>query len=117
LSKREQENKMTTTYTIKCTSRMSKGMELNGNVLSGDTFGAKEYIKAHWDGKWDASSKVWIVNPEKVFSTIKEQAWGFTKVLSISEAAPALATTTRTHGVNGWCNKCHSYCYGDCDAH
>jgi hypothetical protein len=20
------------------------------------------------------------------------------------------------HGVNGYCRKCHSYCYGDCDA-
>lgn len=23
---------------------------------------------------------------------------------------------TRVHGVDGWCDKCHSYCYGDCEA-
>ena len=24
--------------------------------------------------------------------------------------------TEPIHGVNGYCRKCHSYCYGDCDA-
>jgi len=105
------------TINIKCTSRMSKGMQLNGNALSGDTYGAKGYIKDHWDGKWDAGRKVWIVNPEKVISTIKEQAWGFTRVLQITDEP--ITITRRENGsaaTNGWCNKCHSYCWGDCDA-
>jgi hypothetical protein len=76
--------------------RTTKGMELNGNVLSGDTYGMRSYIKEHWDGKWDAANKAWIVNPEKVLSTIKEQAWGFTRILSISnETLPANVETTK----------------------
>ena len=32
----------------------------------------------------------------------------------IKRSAPA-ATEPVVHGF-GWCNKCHSYCYGDCEA-
>lgn len=88
---------------IKSTShRTTKGMELNGNVLSGDTFGMREYIKKHWDGKWDASTKTWIVNPELVKSTIAEQAWGFTRILSITDEAPAQAVATTTSKRDNW---------------
>lgn len=102
--------------TIKCTSRMSKGMELNGETLSGDTYAAREYIKEYWDGKWDSGRKVWVVNQEKVVSTIQEQKWGFVKNLSIVETTVTPTATAKTHGVNGWCNKCQSYCYGDCSS-
>ncbi len=100
---------------IKCTSKMSKGMELNGNVLSGDTYGVREYIKTYWAGKWDAARKVWIVDSELVVKTIQEQGWGFTKVLQIYDSAPESVVTT-TPSRNGWCNKCQSWCYGDCTA-
>lgn len=105
-----------TSYTINCKSRMSKGMELNEDILSGDTYNARQYIKEYWDGKWNGSSKTWTVNPEKVITTIQEQKWGFAKVLSIVEKVPARISIKKVHGVNGWCNKCHSYCYGDCEA-
>lgn len=95
----------------------TKGMTMSNNVLSGDTYGAKEYIKAHWDGKWDANGKCWIVDPQKVISSIQAQEWGFAKVLAISEFVPAApAEPKQVHGANGWCNKCHSWCYGDCEA-
>lgn len=88
---------------IKSTSpRTTKGMELNGNVLSGDTFGMREYIKKHWDGKWDASTKTWIVNHELVLSTIKEQAWGFTRILSITDETPAQAVATTSTKRDNW---------------
>ena len=33
----------------------------------------------------------------------------------IDTAQPAVAPSpARVHGVNGWCDKCRSYCYGDC---
>ena len=35
---------------------------INGNVLTGNTFPIKEFIKRKLDGKWDAAQKAWIVN-------------------------------------------------------
>ena len=35
---------------------------INGNVLTGNTFPIKEFIKRKLDGKWDSERKVWIVN-------------------------------------------------------
>jgi hypothetical protein len=39
---------------------------INGNVLTGNTFPIKEFIKRKLDGKWDAERKVWIVNEQTV---------------------------------------------------
>ncbi len=99
---------------IKSTNpRFTKGMTLNGNVLSGDTYNARENIKKFWDGKWDAARKVWIVNPQKVMDTLNSKYnWG----LAIGDDEPA-AHTTAKKSYDGWCDKCHSYCWGDCSAH
>jgi len=86
--------------TINCNSKMSNGMTLNGNILSGDTYKAREYIKSYWDGKWDANSKTWTVDGEKVISTITAQEFGFCKVLSLSnEPLPAPVVKTAQHSV------------------
>ena len=39
---------------------------INGNMLTGNTFPIKEFIKRKLDGKWDSERKVWIVNEEIV---------------------------------------------------
>ena len=39
---------------------------INGNVLTGNTFPIKEFIKRKLDGKWDATQKAWIVNEQTV---------------------------------------------------
>ena len=36
--------------------------KISGNVLTGNTFPIKEFIKRKLDGKWDATQKAWIVN-------------------------------------------------------
>ena len=36
--------------------------KISGNVLTGNTFPIKEFIKRKLDGKWDAAQKAWIVN-------------------------------------------------------
>lgn len=79
---------------IKSTNpRFSAGMTLNGNVLSGDTYHARDNIKKFWDGKWDAARKAWIVNPEKVMATINSQHnWG----LSIGTESDAVVTTSKS---------------------
>lgn len=96
--------------TINIKSKRSKGMQLNGNVLSGDTFPMKDYIKAYCGGKWNAEAKAWIVDTEKIMGMLNTPG----AQISIDET-PAENHTTRAN--NGWCNKCHSYCFGDCEAH
>lgn len=39
---------------------------LTGNLLTGDTFAIKDFIKKYLDGKWDGQHKGWIVDLEKV---------------------------------------------------
>jgi hypothetical protein len=48
----------------------SKGMELTGDLLTGDTFPARDYIKTYCDAKWDAERKGWIVNVEKLMALL-----------------------------------------------
>lgn len=41
-------------------------VELVGNLLTGDTFPAKDFIKKYLGGRWDAQRKGWIVDLEQV---------------------------------------------------
>jgi hypothetical protein len=41
-------------------------VELNGDLLTGDTFKCKDFIKKYLDGKWDGQRKGWVVDPQKV---------------------------------------------------
>ena len=96
--------------------KQTTGLTLNGNKLSGNTYPVKDYIKAHLGGKWDGNNKCWIVDVEKVNDLIEHGGY-----LSIDDSpAPVVkSTTTNLNGSahwNGWCNKCHSYCWGDCEA-
>ena len=52
------------------TSRKSKGMQLDGDLLTGDTYHMKDYIKNYLDGKWDKTEKGWRVNVEKTIKLL-----------------------------------------------
>lgn len=54
-------------------SRKAK-VTLAGNVLTGNTFAVKEYIKSYLGGKWDGNAKAWIVDVEKVNDLIEKKA-------------------------------------------
>lgn len=82
----------------------SKNIILTGDRMSGDTYPIKSIIKNNFDGIWDAATKSWIVNIEKV-----EQAIGSYLSLVI-ETAPTAAIIRR----ETLCPHCHTYCYGDC---
>lgn len=84
-------------------------LHLNGNEMSGDTFGCKSFIKDHLSGKWNPERKVWVVDVSLV------QKWIDKSVLHVIEGhvthdAPA------KHGDSGWCPICHDWTYGDCVA-
>jgi hypothetical protein len=58
------------------TPRKSTGMQLTGNLLTGDTFQVKDYIKSYLDGKWDAEAKGWRVDTQKTLALLdKPGTW------------------------------------------
>jgi hypothetical protein len=45
----------------------SKGwhnVEVDGNLITGDTFKCSDFIKKYLGGKWDAQAKGWRVDPQ-----------------------------------------------------
>jgi hypothetical protein len=79
---------------------------LNGNRLGGKTYEVKNYIKVFLGGKWNGTE--WIVDVEKV-NEIAARQGAYVQIVETTE-------TVETKSVfgHGWCNKCQSYCYGDC---
>lgn len=84
-----------------------QGIELNGNTLSGNTFAAKDYIKSYLGGKWNANSKTWTIDSDKVARLLNNTPY-------FAEDANPPARKTQVAGVGGWCPKCHDWTYGDC---
>lgn len=86
------------------------GLVLEGNKISGNTYPVKDYIKSYLGGKWNGDMKAWTVDVEKVNSMIAA-AGSYISVDKNEVAAPKVNRVD-----NGWCNKCQSWCYGDCQA-
>lgn len=97
---------------------------LDGNVVTGETYKAKEVIKGALGGRWEAERKVWIVDLAKVEKATKSS----TGLYDASEEQIAIFTATvkpqrsftsgtyiAADGVRV-CSKCHTVCYGDCTA-
>lgn len=70
--------------TINITNRKGNKLQLNGNLLTGDTFSMKDYIKTYMDGKWIADRKAWQVNVDKVNRLIEQS------ILRIDDAPVAV---------------------------
>lgn len=83
-------------------------VNLNGDVMTGDTFPVKGFIKDQLRGKWNGERKAWIVNTDEVKYWLGK---GAISEVEISE------TTNNTRAYNGLCPHCHTYCYGDCQSH
>lgn len=39
-------------------------VEINDNLITGDTFKVKDFIKRYLGGKWDSNAKGWRVDPK-----------------------------------------------------
>ena len=79
---------------------------LNGNRLGGKTYEVKNYIKVFLGGKWNGTE--WIVDVEKV-NEIAARQGAYVQIVETTETVE-----TKSDFGHGWCNKCQSYCYGDC---
>lgn len=95
--------------TINITTRKGNKMQLiNGNVLSGNTYPIKDYLRKYCGGRWDGANRVWIVDADTFNHLLYHSN-------SIGLRIDNNGTTTGANGANGLCAKCHSYCYGDCE--
>lgn len=43
---------------------------LNGNEITGKTYGAKEAIKHYFGAKWNAAKKCWVIQKEQHFAEL-----------------------------------------------
>jgi hypothetical protein len=80
-------------------------LTLDGDLLSGNMFAVKDFIKSKLNGQWDSARKLWIVDLEQVNYWIAQHA--------ITVHNDVTTPTTTKAAYNG-CPKCHTYCYGDC---
>jgi hypothetical protein len=58
----QEDNEMTT----KLITRKGDKMELDGNIIIGNTYKTRAYLKTFCDAKWDKERKGWIVDTEKL---------------------------------------------------
>jgi hypothetical protein len=102
------------------TTRKENKLQLDGNLITGDTYPVKDWLKTYCAGKWDKDRKGWIVDTEKLNMHIER---GNSIALRIDDSPEANDTPSRqrkatgTAASSGWCDLCHSYCWGDCQAH
>lgn len=86
----------------------SRKVQLDENLMTGDTYPVKQWIKTYLNGKWDAERKGWIVDLGQV------KTWTGTCIQI--DNTPATETIKISRNINGICPRCHTYCYGDCTA-
>ena len=103
-------------YTITSTSKATSGMTLSNGLLTGDTYNAREYIKKSFGGKWNKDAKGWTVNTQQVIDAIDDKVDGFCSMLKVVDFIPAKIEAKKSEYVSGYCNKCGTYCYGDCQS-
>ena len=71
------------------------------------------YVNKMWCG--GDSYKVKIEDDTCKDDTCKDDTIEETAPLTIEKEIEKISDAEETHGI-GWCNKCHSYCFGDCEA-
>jgi len=77
------------------TTRKSNKIYRNDNVLTGDTYPIKDYIKTFLGGKWDKESKGWIVDGAQLDRILAMSANAIG--LRIDDSAPQQPEQTDHH--------------------
>jgi hypothetical protein len=96
------------------TTRNGQKLQLTGNLVTGDTYPVKDWLKAYCAARWDKDSKGWLVDLDLLNKHLSRGNSIALRVDDSPAAKPRKATGTAA--TNGWCNLCHSYCWGDCQA-
>ncbi len=118
-------------------------MTTNTRVVNFDQAETADFSWTYWDGtsgktlrEKSSNREIYQMrytdNNESVTGETREKAMAFWRALESLKKAPAapvytagetarmerleLEMTEPVHGVNGYCRKCHSYCWGDCEA-
>ncbi len=96
--------------TIYLTTRKGNKLQLNGNRISGDTFPIKDALKQYCGAHdWNKADKSWAVDLDKL-----NHYMSLANSLGLHIDTDPQPKATRS--VYGLCPKCHTYCYGDCEA-
>lgn len=92
--------------------------------IGGDTYNNRDIIKSA-GGRWDATSKTWSVADSVWAGLLQQKPIALRRCMIVGgvsdlpvgsySAKPAADRPIRLRPV-GPCRKCHSYCYGDCEA-
>lgn len=97
--------------TINLVTRKEQKLQLNGNLVTGDTYPVKDFLKQYCGGKWDKASKGWTVDLEKFNDVISRS----NHIGLMVDDQPVAAKSTGTASSSGWCNRCKDWCWGDCE--
>jgi len=57
-----------TTYFTYSGRNEKKSLQLDGNLLTGDTYDVKNFIRQHCGGQWDKAANGWRVNVDKLMA-------------------------------------------------
>lgn len=74
--------------------KSTTGITLNGNLLSGNTFPVKDWVKTYLGGKWNADQKAWTVDVNKVNALLEKHA-----NIYLDDSQPEVKTSPRN---NNW---------------
>lgn len=86
-------------------------LELCGDMVTGDTYKEKGFIKHYLFGKWVPGAKAWKVNIERVQELLKMSGGGLT---DITADVPNRTMTSNQFDETMFCQHCQSWCYGSC---
>jgi hypothetical protein len=57
-----------TTYFTYSGRNEKKNLQLDGNLLTGDTYDVKNFIRQHCGGTWDKAAQGWRINVDKLMA-------------------------------------------------
>jgi hypothetical protein len=105
---------MTTLTTTTKFSQTAENDLFSWNSAEEDMLTYKPTGQQIYQMKWYEWKNSTPVTDETIKAAVIE-FWDALKVAQTQPAKPVAAHTVEQHGY-GWCNKHHSYCYGDCKA-
>ena len=97
-------------------TRKNEKLQVEGNLITGDTFAIRFFIKTYLGGKWDADNKGWRIDTVKLGDMLRRSNHIGLRIASESEIANARKYNTNNDCTN-LCKRCGTYCYGDCYSH
>lgn len=86
----------------------------NTHAITGDTYRFRDVIKSTASSPvYDKARKAWLVDAEAAEKLTRPTYHICARYLTATPIAPATPAPATN---NGYCRRCQSYCYGDCQS-